>query len=283
MPTCHPRQRHTKARRTEIPQWPTPACTRHSSTPHPARFIAKQAGLPSRPHAAPHTSRPNPHSPARCCSVVPDVSSSRCARSTGNYTLIQNAPRAAPPTSTARWCSMPPASPPPTNCVSCSSSSSRRCARRRLRPLRGHRHHPELAAPPVSLDAQRAPSKASPGRRQGTARGFHRAAGVRLRPADRPDFGLESTLRFILSAKSAFVDAQVFRVGAADGASVESWDKPLDGKVAVVTGAPAASAPPSPRSSPATVRTSSAPTSRPPVRPSPRPPTRSAAPPSRWT
>lgn len=49
--------------------------------------------------------------------------------------------------------------------------------------------------------------------------------------------GLESTLRFILSAKSAFVDAQVFRVGAADGTSPQSWDKPLEGKVAVVTGA----------------------------------------------
>ncbi|MDL9935135.1 3-oxoacyl-ACP reductase [Gordonia sp. ABSL1-1] len=49
--------------------------------------------------------------------------------------------------------------------------------------------------------------------------------------------GLESTLRFILSAKSAFVDAQVFRVGAADATAPESWDRPLAGKVAVVTGA----------------------------------------------
>ncbi len=50
--------------------------------------------------------------------------------------------------------------------------------------------------------------------------------------------GLESTLRFILSGKSAFVDAQVFRVGKEDTAdSSVDWDKPLDGKVAVVTGA----------------------------------------------
>ena len=49
--------------------------------------------------------------------------------------------------------------------------------------------------------------------------------------------GLESTLRFVLSAKSAFVDAQVIRVDADDSVAPANWDKPLDGKVAVVTGA----------------------------------------------
>ncbi len=49
--------------------------------------------------------------------------------------------------------------------------------------------------------------------------------------------GLESTMRFILSAKSAYVDGQVFRVGPADSAPPADWDRPLDGKVAVVTGA----------------------------------------------
>jgi 3-oxoacyl-[acyl-carrier protein] reductase len=49
--------------------------------------------------------------------------------------------------------------------------------------------------------------------------------------------GLESTIRFILSGKSAYVDGQVFRVGAADSAPPADWDKPLDGKVAIVTGA----------------------------------------------
>ncbi|WP_133903998.1 3-oxoacyl-ACP reductase [Actinophytocola oryzae] len=49
----------------------------------------------------------------------------------------------------------------------------------------------------------------------------------------------ESTLRFLLSAKSAFVDAQVIRIGTLGGQSVEpeDWDKPLRGKVALVTGA----------------------------------------------
>ncbi|MGW0452376.1 3-oxoacyl-ACP reductase [Gordonia sputi] len=49
--------------------------------------------------------------------------------------------------------------------------------------------------------------------------------------------GLESTLRFVLSAKSAFVDAQVIRVDADDSVAPSNWDSPLDGKVAVVTGA----------------------------------------------
>lgn len=49
--------------------------------------------------------------------------------------------------------------------------------------------------------------------------------------------GLESTLRFILSAKSAYVDGQVFTVGAADSAAPTDWDKPLAGKVGIVTGA----------------------------------------------
>lgn len=49
--------------------------------------------------------------------------------------------------------------------------------------------------------------------------------------------GLESTLRFLLSGKSAYVDGQVFYVGAADATPPADWDKPLAGKVALVTGA----------------------------------------------
>ncbi|MDY6871765.1 MAG: 3-oxoacyl-ACP reductase [Actinomycetota bacterium] len=49
--------------------------------------------------------------------------------------------------------------------------------------------------------------------------------------------GLESTMRFILSGKSAYVDGQVYRVGADDSAPPAAWDRPLTGKVAVVTGA----------------------------------------------
>jgi 3-oxoacyl-[acyl-carrier protein] reductase len=64
------------------------------------------------------------------------------------------------------------------------------------------------------------------------------AALVYLSPAAKPAAtGLESTMRFILSAKSAYVDGQVFYVGAADSVPPKDWDKPLDGKVAIVTGA----------------------------------------------
>ncbi|WP_402462882.1 3-oxoacyl-ACP reductase [Isoptericola aurantiacus] len=49
-----------------------------------------------------------------------------------------------------------------------------------------------------------------------------------------------ATLRFFLSAKSAYVDGQLLPVGGADTAVVDgpgSWERPLAGKVAVVTGA----------------------------------------------
>ncbi len=79
--------------------------------------------------------------------------------------------------------------------------------------------------------------------------GFTRSLGKELRrgatvalvylsPDAKPAAtGCESTMRFILSAKSAYVDGQVFYVGAADAKPPADWDKPLDAKVAVITGA----------------------------------------------
>ena len=49
--------------------------------------------------------------------------------------------------------------------------------------------------------------------------------------------GCESTMRFILSAKSAYVDGQVFRVGVAEASAPVNWNTPLAGKVGIVTGA----------------------------------------------
>jgi 3-oxoacyl-[acyl-carrier protein] reductase len=49
----------------------------------------------------------------------------------------------------------------------------------------------------------------------------------------------ESTLRFLLSSRSAYVSGQVIRVSApapGDAEAPADWDRPLDGKVAVVTG-----------------------------------------------
>lgn len=48
---------------------------------------------------------------------------------------------------------------------------------------------------------------------------------------------LESTLRFLLSPRSAYVSGQVIRVSKADVAKEIDWSKPLAGKTAVVTGA----------------------------------------------
>ncbi|RJO76805.1 3-oxoacyl-ACP reductase [Nocardia panacis] len=96
---------------------------------------------------------------------------------------------------------------------------------------------PELAASVQEQIAQRA------------LEGFTRSVGkellrgataqlVYLHPeASASATGLESTLRFLLSAKSAFVDGQVIRVGKDDATAPADWDRPLEGKVAVVTGA----------------------------------------------
>ncbi len=52
---------------------------------------------------------------------------------------------------------------------------------------------------------------------------------------------IESTLRFLLSGKSAYVSGQVIRIGAAGKPDTDpeiwNWDRPLVGKVALVTGA----------------------------------------------
>lgn len=96
---------------------------------------------------------------------------------------------------------------------------------------------PEEAGSPHEQIAQRALE----GFTRSLAKEMRRGATVSLvylSPDAKPAAtGLESTLRFLLSGKSAYVDGQVFRVGAADAAPPADWDKPLDGKVAVVTGA----------------------------------------------
>ena len=48
---------------------------------------------------------------------------------------------------------------------------------------------------------------------------------------------VESTLRFLLSGRSAYVSGQVIRVGAGPATAPADWDRPLAGKVALVTGA----------------------------------------------
>ena len=78
--------------------------------------------------------------------------------------------------------------------------------------------------------------------------GFTRSVGKELKRgataqlvyvAAGAEGAIGSTVRFLASAKSAYVDAQVIRIGVPknDLAEPVDWDKPLEGKVALVTGA----------------------------------------------
>jgi 3-oxoacyl-[acyl-carrier protein] reductase len=76
--------------------------------------------------------------------------------------------------------------------------------------------------------------------------GFVRAAGKEvgggstanlIYVAPGAEGSMEATLRFFLSAKSAYVSAQVARIGAGQTEGPGDWERPLDGKTALVTGA----------------------------------------------
>jgi 3-oxoacyl-[acyl-carrier protein] reductase len=66
-------------------------------------------------------------------------------------------------------------------------------------------------------------------KRGGTAQLLHVAEGA--------EDAIESTVRFLLSGKSAYVSGQVIRIGPAAVEEPANWDRPLEGKVALVTGA----------------------------------------------
>src|SRR6185312_1170399 len=92
----------------------------------------------------------------------------------------------------------------------------------------------DCATPPMAI-AQRA------------LEGLERAIGKELKRGatsqlvyvkPKAEGQLESTLRFLLSPRSAFVSGQVIRIGPAAAATGKfDWDAPLAGKVALVTGA----------------------------------------------
>jgi 3-oxoacyl-[acyl-carrier protein] reductase len=76
--------------------------------------------------------------------------------------------------------------------------------------------------------------------------GFVRSVGKEVRQgataqlvtvAADAEGNLESTLRFLLSGRSAYVSGQVVRIGPAADGAVDDWVRPLAGHVAVVTGA----------------------------------------------
>lgn len=93
---------------------------------------------------------------------------------------------------------------------------------------------PESCTDPKQATAQRA------------LEGFVRAIAKELKKAmtaqlvyvaPNAENQVESTLRFFLSAKSAYVSAQVVRVSASETQVNIDWKKPLAGKTALVTGA----------------------------------------------
>lgn len=63
------------------------------------------------------------------------------------------------------------------------------------------------------------------------------ATGNLLYVAPGAESGLESTLRFFLSGRSAYVSGQPVRIGPARPAPTDDWTRPLAGRIACVTGA----------------------------------------------
>ncbi|MGB2570466.1 3-oxoacyl-ACP reductase [Micromonospora citrea] len=101
-----------------------------------------------------------------------------------------------------------------------------------------------LGTPPAECGSPRAATaqRALEGLTRSVGKEFGRGVTAQLvyvTPAgdDGTLTGLESTLRFLLSGRSAYVSGQVVRVGAGHAQAPADWDRPLDGQVALVTGA----------------------------------------------
>jgi 3-oxoacyl-[acyl-carrier protein] reductase len=97
---------------------------------------------------------------------------------------------------------------------------------------------PEQAGSPDAAIAQRAI--------EGFTRSLAKEIGAKgstaqlVRVAEGGEAGIESTLRFLLSARSAYVDGQMIEIADVDPANIvipADWEQPLAGRVAAVTGA----------------------------------------------
>ncbi|MGC5285912.1 3-oxoacyl-ACP reductase [Micromonospora sp. DT231] len=98
---------------------------------------------------------------------------------------------------------------------------------------------PQECATPREATAQRALD----GLVRSIGKEFGRGTTAQLVSVTRADgdphtlTSLESTLRFLLSGRSAYVSGQVIRVGVGAASAPADWDRPLDGQVALATGA----------------------------------------------
>nr|BFE47391.1 3-oxoacyl-ACP reductase [Saccharothrix mutabilis subsp. capreolus] len=90
------------------------------------------------------------------------------------------------------------------------------------------------------------PAEAASRIAQRALEGFTRSVGKELKRggtaqlvyvAEGAEGNIESTLRFLLSGRSAYVSGQVVRIGAGPLEVPDDWEQPLAGKVALVTGA----------------------------------------------
>jgi 3-oxoacyl-[acyl-carrier protein] reductase len=97
-----------------------------------------------------------------------------------------------------------------------------------------------LGTPPPGLPARAATAqRALEGFTRSLGKEIGRGVAVQLvYVAEGAEGEIDSTLRFLLSPRSAYVSGQVVRIGAAVAkASAIEWSQPLDGKIALVTGA----------------------------------------------
>jgi 3-oxoacyl-[acyl-carrier protein] reductase len=97
-----------------------------------------------------------------------------------------------------------------------------------------------LATPPEGCSSQ------SEAVAQGALEGFVRSVAKEVQKGSTANLifvapgaegGVESTLRFFLSARSAYVSGQTVRIGTGEPAAPQDWRRPLAGKKALVTGA----------------------------------------------
>ncbi|WP_210490976.1 3-oxoacyl-ACP reductase [Patulibacter sp. SYSU D01012] len=94
------------------------------------------------------------------------------------------------------------------------------------------------ATPELAAGHQRIAQRALEGFTRSTGKEFGKGSTSNLvYVAEGAEDQIESTLRFFLSPKSAFVSGQVVRVGKGGAKPALDWDRPLQGKVALVTGA----------------------------------------------
>jgi len=97
-----------------------------------------------------------------------------------------------------------------------------------------------LGAPPAGLPMRAATAqRALEGFTRSLAKEIGRGIAVQLvHVAEGAEAEIASTLRFLLSPRSAYVSGQVIEVGAAVAKAPSiDWSQPLDGKIALVTGA----------------------------------------------